>query len=310
MTRAAQAAWPDRPPVEDEATLDAYLDRIGADEASRRFCRDLARDGVARIDLGDEGRSLADTVAEEMDRSFARHGGAGRIQDAWLRSRAVLRLATLPKVTRLLDLAYGRPAFAFQTLNFRVGTQQPTHADAIHFHSAPERFMCGVWTALEDIAPGSGPLAYRPGSHKLPVLTMRAAGVNRSPPEPEDYGRTYVPALARRLDASGLPETTAVLRKGEALVWAANLAHGGSPITDPGSTRRSLVTHFFFKGCLYHTPLVSDAEDGRYAARLPLNLQTGGVEWPRDAAGRRVGVSPGRLAEAVWKLVTRRPHVT
>ncbi len=309
MTRAARAAWPDRPPVEDEATLATYLDRAGVEEETRAFCRALARDGVARIDLGEEGRALADRVAAEMDRSFARYGGVGRIQDAWLRSRAVRRLATLPKVKRLLDLAYGRPAFAFQTLNFRLGTQQHVHSDAIHFHSVPERFMCGVWTALEDIAPGAGPLAYHPGSHKLPVLTMRAAGVNHSPPTPDDYGKTYVPALAARLDASVLPSTTAVLRKGEALVWAANLAHGGSPITDPGSTRRSLVTHYFFKGCLYHTPMTSDVEDGRYAARLPLNLQTGGVEWPRDSEGRRVRVSAGWLIEAAWKLASRRPHV-
>ena len=305
-----QAAWPDRPPVEDGATLGAYLDGLGADAEARAFCHDLARDGVARIDLGDEGRALADRVAAEMDRSFARHGGAGRIQDAWLRSRAVRKLATLPKVRRLLDLAYGRPAFAFQTLNFRVGTQQHTHSDAIHFHSAPERFMCGVWTALEDIAPGSGPLAYRPGSHKLPVLTMRAAGVNHSPPTAEDYGRTYVPALAARLDASGLPETTAVLKKGEALVWAANLAHGGSPITDPASTRRSLVTHYFFKGCLYHTPMTSDVEDGHYDVRLPTNLQSGGVQWPRGRDGRRVPVHPMVVFRAAKRLLTRRPHVT
>jgi len=33
-------------------------------------------------------------------------------------------------------------------------------------------------------------------------------------------------------------------RKGDALIWAADLAHGGSPITDPRLTRRSLVTHY------------------------------------------------------------------
>ena len=36
--------------------------------------------------------------------------------------------------------------------------------------------MCGVWVALEDVTEGSGPLDYLPGSHKLPVLTMQAAG--------------------------------------------------------------------------------------------------------------------------------------
>lgn len=302
-------AWPERPPVEDEASLGAYLDRVGADEEARAFCHELARDGVARIDLGAEGRTLADRVAAEMDASFARHGGAGRIQDAWLRSAAVRRLATLPRVRRMLDLAYARPAFAFQTLNFRVGTQQHTHSDAIHFHSTPERFMCGVWTALEDIAPGSGPLSYRPGSHKLPVMTMRAAGVNHPRPTYEDYGRTYLPALAARLDAAGLPSSTALLRKGQAMVWAANLAHGGSPFIDPASTRRSLVTHWFFKGCLYHTPMTSDVEEGRYTLRLPLNLHTGGLEWPRLPDGRRPRLPLRTVLQSARRLLTRSSHV-
>lgn len=292
--------------MEDEHALEAHLDRIEADGETRAFCRDLAGDGLARIDLGAEGRALCDRVVAEMDSSFEARG-VGRIQDGWLRSRAVHRLATLPKVRRLLRHAYGRPPFAFQTLNFRVGTQQHTHADTIHFHSLPERFMCGVWVALEDISEASGPLAYHPGSHKLPVLTMKAAGVNHPRPTPDDYGTTYIPALQRRLDAAGLPRRTAVLRKGEALVWAANLAHGGSPIVDPHSTRRSLVTHFFFKDCLYYTPMTSEVEDGRLSARLPTNLQTGGVEWPR-ANGRLVPVGLGQIVEAAVKLLLRRTH--
>ena len=33
-------------------------------------------------------------------------------------------------------------------------------------------------------------------------------------------------------------------RKGDVLVWHADLAHGDSPVTQPDRTRRSLVTHF------------------------------------------------------------------
>ena len=300
MTRAS---WPQEPPIEDEATLEAYLDRAGADATGRRFCRELARNGVARLDLGDAARGLCTEAAADMDRRFARTG-ASRLQDAWLRSRAVRRLALDEQVARLLHLAYGRPAFAFQTLNFRVGTEQATHADAIHFHSAPERFMCGVWVALEDIGPGAGPLLYRPGSHRLPVLTMGGAGVNHPQPTHDDYRRTYLPALASRLDAAGLPVEHAVLRRGEALVWTANLAHGGAPITDPAATRRSLVTHYFFDDCLYYTPMTSDIEGGRLAMRLPRNVGTGGVVWPRRD-GRRARVPLRQIAGAARTLLLR-----
>ena len=298
------AEWPASPPIETEDQLGAYLDDMNATGEARAFCKTLAADGVARIDLGAEGRGLCETVASEMDRSFAARG-AKRIQDAWLRSRAVRRLATMPKVRDLLSLAYGRPAFAFQTLNFRVGSEQDTHADTIHFHSIPERFMCGVWIALEDIHPVAGPLRYRPGSHKLPVLTMQGAGVNHSPPTSADYGSTYLPALERRLDAASLAHADAVLRKGEALVWAANLAHGGAPVLDPTSTRRSLVTHYFFKGCLYYTPMTSDVENGKTSVRLPTNLHSGGVEWPR-LDGRLAKVGNDQILDAMRKIVFRR----
>ena len=292
--------------MEDEAALDAHLDAIGADDEARTFCRDLARDGIAKITLGEEARALCDRVAEEMEALFVGKG-VSRVQDGWLRSAAVRRLAVQPKVRRLLHAAYGRPPFAFQTLNFRVGTQQTTHSDAIHFHSAPERFMCGVWTALETISENAGPLSYRPGSHKLPVLTMKGAGVNHPKPTYADYTDVYIPALARRLEAARLGTCTATPRKGEAVVWTANLAHGGSPILDPLSTRRSLVTHFFFKGCAYYTPMTSDVEDGRLSMRLPTNLDTGGVEWPR-LDGRRAPVPASQLKAAVIKLLLRRVH--
>ena len=303
-----RAAWPERPPVEDDTALEAHLDAIDAAPPVRRFCRDLAQHGLARIDLGDEARRLCDCVAAEMERRFAK-GGVRRLEDFWLRSAATRRLATLPAVERLLAAAYGRPPFAFQTLNFRIGTQQRTHADTIHFNSVPERFMCGVWTALEDISEDAGPLLYHPGSHTLSVLTMKGAGVNDPHPAVEAYATHYLPAQDRRLEAAGLPSRKIVLRKGEAVVWTANLAHGGAPILNPNSTRRSLVTHFFFKDCLYYTPMTSDVEEGRFSVRLPANVRTGGVERPR-LNGRHVPVSRGQIVDAARKLVLRRVNAS
>ena len=91
-------------------------------------------------------------------------------------------------------------------------------------------------------------------------------------------------------------------------MWAANLAHGGSPIADPASTRRSLVVHFYFEDCLYYTPMVSNPGAGVYKARLPLNAATGRWVWPRRA-GRRAPVPKGALVEAVFRQMTRRPYI-
>jgi hypothetical protein len=300
-------AWPELPHVEGP-DLEGHLDRIGADAETRAFARELADTGLGRIDLGEEGRRLCDAAVAAVEPLFA-DPRVVRVQDYWVRSRAVRDLARHPKLVRLLSQTYGRPAFPFQTLNFRRGSQQHLHSDAIHFHAEPARFMCGVWIALEDIQPEAGPLTYVLGSHKLPVLTMRGAGVNRERPNLEDYERTYVPALAARLEAAALPRAEAVIRKGEALVWAANLVHGGAPIANPDSTRRSLVVHFYFEDCVYYTPIFSDVEAGRLAVRLPADVSTGRWRWPRRG-GRRVRPETGAVLGAIGKLLFRRPIVT
>ncbi|MCW3641542.1 phytanoyl-CoA dioxygenase family protein, partial [Burkholderia cenocepacia] len=101
---------------------------------------------------------------------------AGRIQDAWINDPDVKAIATNVRMLDLLGRLYGRAAFPFQTLNFRVGTQQKLHTDAVHFSSIPQRFMCGVWVALEDIYPEAGPLQLVPGSHNWPMIDNATAG--------------------------------------------------------------------------------------------------------------------------------------
>ena len=137
MSRSARI---ERPWIESEG-LEAHLASANADQDAARFCRDLAQTGLAIIDLGDEGVKLADRVVAEIEPYFAQ-GNVSRVQDAWLRSPAVKAAATHPRIVQLLELAYGRRAFPFQTLNFQRGTQQHIHSDAAHFHSEPPGFMC------------------------------------------------------------------------------------------------------------------------------------------------------------------------
>jgi hypothetical protein len=52
----------------------------------------------------------------------------------------------------------------------------------------------------------------------------------------------------------------------------------GDPIGDPESTRRSQVSHYYFEGCRYWTPLSSDPPLGRIFWRRVVNVETGEVE--------------------------------
>jgi hypothetical protein len=263
------------------------LERSDLDERTREQVAFFAEHGylVVRPGIPDLDR-LADEITAAMAEEHATV--ANRIQDAWRYVPAVRELATRPEVMRVLESLYGRRPIPFQTLNFARGTQQRTHSDLVHFNSLPQRFMAGVWFALEDVGPHNGALHYYPGSHRLAVYEPHDLGLHGSSVRSRntDY-RSYEDFLARLIDDLGLQKETVRMRRGEAIIWSANLLHGGDPIEDPQSTRRSQVTHCYFEGCRYYTPLYSDPPLGRYDWTRVVDITTG-KEQPHVYNGERV----------------------
>lgn len=194
-----------------------------------------------------------------------------RVQDGWKESPAVRELADLPLVLEKLRFIYGREPFPFQTLDFLHGSQQRTHSDAIHFSSRPARFMCGVWAALEDVTAENGPLFYYPGSHRLPEYNYYDIGMSVHEP---DY-KAYEDFIENLASAHGFRKEHLLAKKGDVLIWASNLLHGGEKISLPGSTRWSQVTHYYFKDCLYFTPMYSDYLTGEIYHREVRDVRTG-----------------------------------
>src|SRR5262249_45836153 len=186
-------------------------------------------------------------------------------------SENVRALALAPAVLSLLESLYDCKPLPFQTLNFRVGTQQRAHSDTIHFNSIPSGYLCGVWVALEDIDLDNGPLIYYPGSHRLPELTVEH--VNKAmPPEfdtctQSDLYARYERLISSRIARFGFESRYGVLKRGQALLWSANLQHGGAIQRDKSRTRHSQVTHYFFEGCRYYTPIACEGD--RMAWREP-----------------------------------------
>jgi len=201
--------------------------------------------------------------------------GERRIQDAWISDADVRAIAANQAMLDLLGKLWGRPAFPFQTLNFPVGTQQEAHSDSVHFSSLPERFMCGVWLAMEDIGPDAGPLFYHPGSHRWPIMSNALIGRRGHGGELASAQDPYGPAWQALVEAHGTQAETFHARKGQALIWCANLLHGGSAQTDPKLTRWSQVTHYYFEDCIYYTPAFSDEALGRLQLRNLVSVQDG-----------------------------------
>ena len=233
-----------------------------------RIANDLHEKGYAVFDFPD---SELDSRIERIKRHLGpRYGidfadadsdktiGERRIQDAWQFDEDVRGIAANQTVIDLLSKLYGRKAFPFQTLNFPVGTQQDIHSDAVHFSSLPERFMCGVWLAMEDVRPEAGPLFYYPGSHSWPIVTNALIGRQGYGSPLSSAQDPYGAAWRALCAAYGAQEETFLARKGQALIWCANLLHGGSHQGESCLTRWSQVTHYYFDDCIYYTPAFSD----------------------------------------------------
>ena len=140
--------------------------------------------------------------------------------------------------------------------------------------------MCGVWVALEDIAIDQGPLHYYPGSHKLPFYDMIDMGVKASDNIEEKkaimaYAVDYTNFIKEMIQAMGLKKDVLTIRKGQAMIWAANLLHGGEKITRSGATRHSQVNHFYFEDCIYYVPRLSDIAINKLYLNHLINIRTG-----------------------------------
>jgi len=267
----------------------AMVDELGLSAEEIRIGTELHQRGYAVMNFPDPElderverikRTLAPRFDLDLDdpASVKNVGHALRVQDAWTYDEDVRAVAANQAVLDLLTKLYGRRAFPFQTLNFPVGTQQPLHSDSVHFSSVPERFMCGVWLAMEDISRDAGPLTYLPGSHRWPVLKNSDIGRTGWRSELSSAQEPFQLAWEALISHSNQASDTFLPRKGQALIWAANLLHGGSPQKNPHLTRWSQVTHYYFERCIYYTPAFSDEPLGRLDLRTVTNVATGEIE--------------------------------
>jgi len=195
----------------------------------------------------------------EIDRLTAageihEHHLSPRLPNVHRSSPAARDLAEDPRALELIELILGRDAGLFQTICFIRGSQQEAHSDAFHMMTEPPGFLVGMWVALEDIDEGSGPVFYLPGSHRLPYVMTEDLDLEDPPPlVVADKGAAYVSRMRALVAESDAEPLTFTAKAGDVLFWHHNLTHGGSAVTRPGATRRSLVGHYFADRVLcYH----------------------------------------------------------
>jgi hypothetical protein len=171
-------------------------------------------------------------------------GPGGRVIDIYGVSPAA-RSAIYPQpIAEFLMTLFGEPAIAMQSLNFEYGSQQAIHQDTAYVVSTKPLSLAASWIALEDVTPGSGELIYYPGSHRFKHYMF--GGDSKAWAQNvhgEAAHKEFLAQLHEQAKAMGMKQESFLAKKGDVLIWHADLAHGGARITNK-NTRRSLVVHF------------------------------------------------------------------
>ncbi len=270
-------------PLIESPFFDQWIDSSGLDSETRYLARQLHEHGYGIIDFPDPdilaigARIRARYPRENWSSQWiSQRDGSLRMIDGWPYDEDIRRIATNPRLIEILSSVYGRRAFPFQTLTFPIGTQQKPHSDSVHFSTYPERFMCAVWVALEEMDSDNGPLVYYPGSHRWPIVGNAQIGYGAASPDDTyahyaHFERTWA-AIA---DAHGARLERFRAKPGQAFIWTANLLHGGDVQNDMARSRYSQATHYFFEGCAYYTPLLSEPFAGTTYFREPVDIVSG-----------------------------------
>ncbi|MFD1871788.1 phytanoyl-CoA dioxygenase family protein [Hymenobacter bucti] len=177
-----------------------------------------------------------------------------KIFNAWQHSPAVAGVFHHPLLLRIIRFIFEKDVIPFQTVNFVRGSQEKPHSDSIHMTTEPLGYLAAVWVALEDIQVGSGELLFYPGSHKLHyVMSEDFASGNTALHLGTHTRESYETKIEEVIQQHACVGQPFLAKKGDVLLWHANLLHAGSPISDPQLTRHSMVAHYFADGVLrYH----------------------------------------------------------
>jgi ectoine hydroxylase-related dioxygenase (phytanoyl-CoA dioxygenase family) len=139
---------------------------------------------------------------------------------------------------------------ASQTLGFWRGSAQQGHQDTAYVNYSRARDFVASWIALEDVTIGGGELFYHPGSHTLSDFlyggrwkTIYDCRRMNSGVFPAAEVQQFVDSLKKRTEQYSMHKKPLVAKKGDVLIWHADLVHGGNPVSKD-MTRKSVVAHY------------------------------------------------------------------
>lgn len=174
-----------------------------------------------------------------------------KIMFAYKQLESIKDLAENGPLKQILQMLLGEELVLFQTINFLEGSEQKTHSDSIHMSTYPQGNLIAAWVALEDIEEEQGPLHYYPGSHKLPYIMSQDFDHGGSGlflgKRPYDFYESKIDEVVKN---ENLEKKVFKAKKGDVLIWHANLLHGGEPQLNKNLSRKSMVFHYYAKDAI------------------------------------------------------------
>jgi hypothetical protein len=204
----------------------------------------------------------------------------GRYLNPHKKIGALCKILKHPELLRYIRLLMEREPKPLQTIFSHKGSQQGLHSDSIHMTTYPLGYLTAAWIAFEDIHPDCGPLVYYPGSHRLPYVFSNDVGISEADFKNEGYASyraRYEPYIRGLIEKHQIEPHYFHAKKGDVLIWHANLIHGGSARTNIQLSRQSLVCHFFVKGAFVYHDLASARSKQQYIGTCLLRDDSGDV---------------------------------
>ncbi|PQA92963.1 phytanoyl-CoA dioxygenase [Chryseobacterium shigense] len=202
----------------------------------------------------DDADKINNEIEKLMENGTLKFIYGGKLMFAIHHSEIIKNIGNNKNLLDFLSVLLDGQAKLFQSINFINGSQQKTHSDSIHMTTYPLGGLLGVWIALEDVDETNGALHYIPGSHKLPYfLNSDYENEGDALRIGKKSYRAYEEFLDNKVKELGLKKEIFRAKKGDMLIWHANILHGGEPHRDKNKTRKSLVYHFFDENSVcYH----------------------------------------------------------
>lgn len=195
--------------------------------------------GQARITVDDMTTGQRMRLRDVSQAARAQH--RFKLNDLYLEQASVRRLALNERLVPVLQTLLGQRPALCNSLSLQYGTEQPDHVDSLYMTPRTPNDLVAAWVALEDCTPDAGLLRYWPGSHSIEPYVFSNGERHVLAGEMDDWNRHIQEQVAQR----GLHPELFHAKKGDVFIWSAHLLHGGSPINHSGSTRRSVVFHYF-----------------------------------------------------------------